>query len=109
MRPMGFEKPPTHNFENPYTYCGYVFSHVSLENLRSSVRRSSPKTGKRPRLDRTKTGKDRTSSPGLSILRIKDRKKTGLNWYICSSYKVLWNKAGIISISQKLTKIWRKP
>ena len=43
-----------------------------------SVWKSSPKTGKRPRLGRTKTGKDRTSSPGLWFLRIKDRKKTGL-------------------------------
>ena len=47
-----------------------------------SVWKSSPKTGKRPRLDRTKTGTDRTSSPGLLFLRIKDRKKTGLNRWI---------------------------
>jgi hypothetical protein len=39
------------------------------------------RTGKKPQLDRTGPGKDRkdrTSSPGLYILKIKDRKKTGL-------------------------------
>jgi hypothetical protein len=48
-----------------------------VNRTRSSVWKSSPGTGQRPRLDRTKTGKrpDRRSS--LSYLKYKDRKKTG--------------------------------
>ena len=44
----------------------------------SSVLMSCPKTGKRMRLDQTKTGNDWTSSPVFWFLRIKDQKKTGL-------------------------------
>ena len=56
-------------------------SHVtpwSRLPLTNSVCKSGLKTGKRPRLDRTKTGKRPDCSLGLWYLKIKDRKKTGL-------------------------------
>ena len=48
-------------------------------SLTISVCKSGLKTAKRPQPDRTKTGKDRTSSPVFWFLRIKDHKKTGLH------------------------------
>jgi hypothetical protein len=45
----------------------------------NSVWKSGLKTGKRPEPDRDQTAVRSFSSYGLSTLRMKDRKKTGLN------------------------------
>ena len=54
-----------------------ICCYLGVESTVSSAWKSSPKTAKRLQLDRTKTAKDRTSSLGLSVLRLQDRKKTG--------------------------------
>jgi len=53
--------------------------HSLQMSIPTSAWKSGLRTAKRPQKDRTKTWKDRTSSPGLLFLRTWDRKKTGFN------------------------------
>ena len=56
-----------------------ILQNFAKFNIIGSVWKSSLKTRKRPQLDRTGPEKDRTSGPVFWNLRIKDRKKTGLD------------------------------
>ena len=82
------------NFNHSNKLIQWTYWSMDMTRV-TSIWKSSPKTGKRPRLDQTKTGKDWTSSPGLWFLRIKYRKKTGLNWWICTPNLSLQNKPKI--------------
>ena len=75
-----------------------------------SVQRSSHKTGKRPRLDRTETIKDQTVSPVFSILEMIDQIKTNLLELVwtnldsgCVVLIILWIMS---KISSKSVKNW---
>jgi hypothetical protein len=52
-------------------------THLQRKADSISAWKSGLKTTKRPRLDRTKTGKDRTSSPVFSFSTMKDRSFCG--------------------------------